>query len=75
MKTLRKDTDLKQIQTLVQGTNTRLKYSQNELEMLKKKHLAAFYRVMQTCLKIGGNSYHRVEFKNGIYDTTGGAQL
>ncbi|KAH0513066.1 Structural maintenance of chromosomes protein 1B [Microtus ochrogaster] len=44
MKTLRKETDLKQIQTLVQGTNTRLKYSQNELEMLKKKHLAAFYR-------------------------------
>ncbi|XP_021072664.1 structural maintenance of chromosomes protein 1B [Mus pahari] len=44
MKTLRKETDLKQIQTLVQGTNTRLKYSQNELEMIKKKHLAAFYR-------------------------------
>lgn len=46
MKTLRKETDLKQIQTLVQGTNTRLKYSQNELEMIKKKHLATFYRVM-----------------------------
>ncbi|XP_034372640.1 structural maintenance of chromosomes protein 1B [Arvicanthis niloticus] len=44
MKTLRKETDLKQIQTLVQGTNTRLKYSQNELEMIKKKHLVAFYR-------------------------------
>ncbi|XP_036064850.1 structural maintenance of chromosomes protein 1B [Onychomys torridus] len=44
MKTLRKETDLKQIQTLVQGTNTRLKYSQNELEMMKKKHLPAFYR-------------------------------
>ncbi|XP_052017374.1 structural maintenance of chromosomes protein 1B [Apodemus sylvaticus] len=44
MKTLRKETDLKQIQTLVQGTNTRLKYSQNELEMIKKKHLAVFYR-------------------------------
>ncbi|EDL04440.1 structural maintenance of chromosomes protein 1B [Mus musculus] len=44
MKTLRKETDLKQIQTLVQGTNTRLKYSQNELEMIKKKHLATFYR-------------------------------
>ncbi|XP_021486567.1 structural maintenance of chromosomes protein 1B isoform X1 [Meriones unguiculatus] len=42
MKTLRKETDLKQIQALVQGTNTRLKYSQNELEMVKKKHLAAF---------------------------------
>uniref|UniRef100_A0A8C5VEU7 Structural maintenance of chromosomes 1B n=1 Tax=Microcebus murinus TaxID=30608 RepID=A0A8C5VEU7_MICMU len=44
MKTLRKETDLKQIQTLVQGTNTRLKYSQSELDMIKKKHLAAFYR-------------------------------
>uniref|UniRef100_A0A2K5IEI9 Structural maintenance of chromosomes protein n=1 Tax=Colobus angolensis palliatus TaxID=336983 RepID=A0A2K5IEI9_COLAP len=44
MKTLRKETDLKQIQTLVQGTQTRLRYSQNELEMIKKKHLVAFYR-------------------------------
>ncbi|XP_004380064.1 structural maintenance of chromosomes protein 1B isoform X1 [Trichechus manatus latirostris] len=44
MKTLRKETDLKQIRTLIQGTHTRLKYSQSELEMIKKKHLAAFYR-------------------------------
>ncbi|KAL6047807.1 hypothetical protein STEG23_034629 [Scotinomys teguina] len=44
MKILRKETDLKQIQALVQGTNTRLRYSQNELEMMKKKHLAAFSR-------------------------------
>ncbi|KAM4837659.1 structural maintenance of chromosomes protein 1B isoform X2 [Urocitellus parryii] len=44
MKILRKETDLKQIQTLAQGTHTRLKYSQSELEMIKKKHLAAFYR-------------------------------
>ncbi|XP_039319088.2 structural maintenance of chromosomes protein 1B isoform X2 [Saimiri boliviensis] len=44
MKTLRKETDLKQIQTLVQGTQTRLKYSQSELETMKKKHLVAFYR-------------------------------
>ncbi|XP_061061420.1 structural maintenance of chromosomes protein 1B isoform X2 [Eubalaena glacialis] len=44
MKTLRKEADLKQIQTLVQGTHTRLKYSQSELEMIKKKHLAAFYQ-------------------------------
>ncbi|MBZ3889296.1 Structural maintenance of chromosomes protein 1B [Sciurus carolinensis] len=44
MKSLRKETDLKQIQTLAQGTHTRLKYSQSELEMIKKKHLAAFYR-------------------------------
>ncbi|XP_032738674.1 structural maintenance of chromosomes protein 1B isoform X2 [Lontra canadensis] len=44
MKLLRKEADLKQIQTLVQGTHTRLKYSQSELEMIKKKHLAAFFR-------------------------------
>ncbi|XP_059967769.1 structural maintenance of chromosomes protein 1B isoform X2 [Mesoplodon densirostris] len=44
MKTLRKEADLKQIQTLIQGTRTRLKYSQSELEMIKKKHLAAFYQ-------------------------------
>ncbi|XP_055962977.1 structural maintenance of chromosomes protein 1B isoform X1 [Sorex fumeus] len=44
MKALRKEADLKQIQTLVQGTRTRLKYSQSELEMIKKKHLAAFHR-------------------------------
>ncbi|XP_062931404.1 structural maintenance of chromosomes protein 1B isoform X2 [Cynocephalus volans] len=44
MKTLRKETDLKQIQSLIQGTQTRLKYSQRELEMIKKKHLAAFYQ-------------------------------
>uniref|UniRef100_A0A452QEI6 Structural maintenance of chromosomes protein n=1 Tax=Ursus americanus TaxID=9643 RepID=A0A452QEI6_URSAM len=44
MKILRKEADLKQIQTLVQGTHTRLKYSQSELEMIKKKHLPAFYR-------------------------------
>jgi structural maintenance of chromosome 1 len=46
MKTLRKETDLKQIQTLAQGIHTRLKYSQSELEMIKKKQLATFYRVM-----------------------------
>ncbi|XP_078305447.1 structural maintenance of chromosomes protein 1B isoform X5 [Panthera onca] len=44
MKILRKEADLKHIQTLVQGTHTRLKYSQSELEMIKKKQLAAFYR-------------------------------
>lgn len=46
MKMLRKEADLKQIRTLVQGTHTRLKYSQSELEMIKKKHLAAASRVM-----------------------------
>ncbi|XP_043824281.1 structural maintenance of chromosomes protein 1B [Dromiciops gliroides] len=44
MKIRRKETDLKQIQALVQGTHTRLKYSQNELETIKKKHLAGFYK-------------------------------
>uniref|UniRef100_A0A5F5PW98 Structural maintenance of chromosomes 1B n=1 Tax=Equus caballus TaxID=9796 RepID=A0A5F5PW98_HORSE len=44
MKTLRKEADLKQIRTLAQGTHTRLKYSQSELEMIKKKQLAAFHR-------------------------------
>ncbi|XP_024435286.1 structural maintenance of chromosomes protein 1B isoform X1 [Desmodus rotundus] len=44
MKMLRKEADLKQIRTLVQGTHTRLKYSQSELEMIKKKHLAAASR-------------------------------
>lgn len=55
MKVLRKEADLKQIQTLVQGTRTRLKYSQSELEMIKKKQLAAFYRVMWAYIKLGGD--------------------
>ncbi|XP_068959739.1 structural maintenance of chromosomes protein 1B [Petaurus breviceps papuanus] len=44
MKIQRKETDLKQIQALVQGTHTRLKYSQNELEIIKKKLLATFHK-------------------------------
>lgn len=52
---LRKEVDLKQIQTLVQGTQTRLKYSQSELEIIKKKHLAALYRVTETYIKFYGN--------------------
>ncbi|XP_072452712.1 structural maintenance of chromosomes protein 1B isoform X3 [Notamacropus eugenii] len=44
MKIRRKETDLKQIQALVQGTHTRLKYSQNELEMIKKKRMASFHK-------------------------------
>ncbi|XP_074083392.1 LOW QUALITY PROTEIN: structural maintenance of chromosomes protein 1B [Macrotis lagotis] len=44
MKIRRKETDLKQIQALMQGTHTRLKYSQNELETMKKKHLANFHK-------------------------------
>ncbi|XP_035875637.1 structural maintenance of chromosomes protein 1B [Phyllostomus discolor] len=44
LKMLRKEADLKQIQTLVHGTHTRLKYSQSELETIRKKHLAAASR-------------------------------
>ncbi|KAM4883294.1 structural maintenance of chromosomes protein 1B isoform 2-T2 [Thomomys bottae] len=44
MKALRKEIDLKQIQTQIQGTQIRLKYSQSELEMIKKKQLTNFSR-------------------------------
>ncbi|XP_062940275.1 structural maintenance of chromosomes protein 1B-like isoform X1 [Cynocephalus volans] len=43
MKTLYKETDLKQLQTLVQGTHALLQYSQMELQMIKK-HRATFYQ-------------------------------
>uniref|UniRef100_A0A674KGH0 Structural maintenance of chromosomes protein n=1 Tax=Terrapene triunguis TaxID=2587831 RepID=A0A674KGH0_9SAUR len=60
MKIKRKETDLKQLQAQCQGTQTRLKYSQSELENIKKKHLANFYKVVQNnkwfvwivCLKV-----------------------
>ncbi|KAM4037001.1 structural maintenance of chromosomes protein 1B isoform 2-T2 [Anomaloglossus baeobatrachus] len=39
MKIKRKESDLKQLQAQLQGTQTRLKYSQNELENIKKKQL------------------------------------
>lgn len=63
MKILRKEADLRQIQTLIQGTHTRLKYSQSELEMIKKKHLAAFYRVMWADRKLGGDENQDREFQ------------
>uniref|UniRef100_A0A8B9NX78 Structural maintenance of chromosomes protein n=1 Tax=Apteryx owenii TaxID=8824 RepID=A0A8B9NX78_APTOW len=44
MKIKRKETDLKQLQAQCQGIQTRLKYSQNELELIRKKHLANFYK-------------------------------
>ncbi|XP_038231864.1 structural maintenance of chromosomes protein 1B isoform X4 [Dermochelys coriacea] len=44
MKIKRKETDLKQLQAQCQGTQTRLKYSQSELENVKKKHLSNFYK-------------------------------
>ncbi|KAM6093503.1 structural maintenance of chromosomes protein 1B [Chlamydotis macqueenii] len=43
MKIKRKETDLKQLQAQCHGIQTRLKYSQSELELLKKKHLANLY--------------------------------
>ncbi|XP_074446590.1 structural maintenance of chromosomes protein 1B [Larus michahellis] len=43
MKIKRKETDLKQLHTQCHGTQTRLKYSQSELELIKKKHLANLY--------------------------------
>ncbi|XP_007953833.1 structural maintenance of chromosomes protein 1B [Orycteropus afer afer] len=67
MKTLRKETDLKQIQTLVQGTHTRLKYSQSEVELITKKTLAALHRVeddifQHFCEEIGVKNIR--EFEN-----------
>ncbi|NXK64092.1 SMC1B protein, partial [Sylvietta virens] len=43
MKTRRKEADLKQLRAQCQGTQTRLKYSQNELDLIKKKHLANLF--------------------------------
>ncbi|NXF82735.1 SMC1B protein, partial [Sclerurus mexicanus] len=43
VKTQRKEADLKQLRAQCHGTQTRLKYSQSELELIKKKHLANLY--------------------------------
>ncbi|NXG21323.1 SMC1B protein, partial [Grallaria varia] len=43
MKARRKEADLKQLRAQCHGTQTRLKYSQSELELIKKKHLANLY--------------------------------
>ncbi|MEE6477609.1 hypothetical protein FKM82_011569 [Ascaphus truei] len=43
MKLKRKESDLHQLQAQSQGTQTRLKYSQGELEVIQKKHLANCY--------------------------------
>jgi len=45
MKIKRKETDLKQLRTQCHGTQTRLKYSQSELDLVKKKHLVNLYTV------------------------------
>ncbi|XP_042323440.1 structural maintenance of chromosomes protein 1B isoform X3 [Sceloporus undulatus] len=42
LKIRRKETDLKYLQAQCQGIQTRHKYSQNELDVLRKKHLANF---------------------------------
>ncbi|KAM7056582.1 structural maintenance of chromosomes protein 1B [Acridotheres tristis] len=43
MKIRRKEADLKQLRAQCQGTQTRLKYSQSELDIIKKKHLANLF--------------------------------
>ncbi|NXJ89906.1 SMC1B protein, partial [Corythaixoides concolor] len=43
MKIKRKEADLKQLRAQCHGIQTRLKYSQSELELIKKKHLANLY--------------------------------
>uniref|UniRef100_F7DH69 Structural maintenance of chromosomes 1B n=1 Tax=Xenopus tropicalis TaxID=8364 RepID=F7DH69_XENTR len=40
IKLQRRESDLKQLQAQLQGTQTRMKYSQSEVEVVKKKHLA-----------------------------------
>ncbi|EHB17583.1 Structural maintenance of chromosomes protein 1B [Heterocephalus glaber] len=69
MKILRKETDLKQIQTLAQGTHTRLRYSQSEVEIIKKKHLVAAHRVEDEifhdfCEEIGLENIREFENKH-----------
>ncbi|XP_054137954.1 structural maintenance of chromosomes protein 1B isoform X3 [Melozone crissalis] len=43
MRIRRKEADLKQLRAQCQGTQTRLKYSQRELDLIKKKHLANLF--------------------------------
>ncbi|XP_010171274.1 structural maintenance of chromosomes protein 1B, partial [Antrostomus carolinensis] len=43
MKIKRKEADLKQLRAQCHGIQTRLKYSQSELELIKKKHIANLY--------------------------------
>ncbi|ETE63401.1 Structural maintenance of chromosomes protein 1B, partial [Ophiophagus hannah] len=44
LKIKHKEADLKHLQAQCQGIQTRYKYSENELEILKKKRLANFYK-------------------------------
>ncbi|NXI07465.1 SMC1B protein, partial [Irena cyanogastra] len=43
MKIRRKEADLKQLRAQCQGTQTRLKYSQTELDLIRKKRLATLF--------------------------------
>ncbi|XP_030816541.1 structural maintenance of chromosomes protein 1B isoform X1 [Camarhynchus parvulus] len=43
MRIRRKEADLKQLRAQCRGTQTRLKYSQSELDLIKKKHLANLF--------------------------------
>uniref|UniRef100_A0A8C9MI29 Structural maintenance of chromosomes 1B n=1 Tax=Serinus canaria TaxID=9135 RepID=A0A8C9MI29_SERCA len=58
MRIRRKEADLKQLRAQCQGTQTRLKYSQSELDLIKKKHLANLFMVedvvfQEFCEEIG----------------------
>ncbi|KAJ7329449.1 hypothetical protein JRQ81_015623 [Phrynocephalus forsythii] len=44
LKIKRKEIDLKHLQAQIQGIQMRQRYSQNELEVLRKKHLANLYK-------------------------------
>uniref|UniRef100_A0A8C3TJU7 Structural maintenance of chromosomes protein n=1 Tax=Catharus ustulatus TaxID=91951 RepID=A0A8C3TJU7_CATUS len=59
MKIRRKEADLKQLRAQCQGTQTRLKYSQSELDVIKKKHLANLF--MHEVIE-----YFTSEFQNSI---------
>nr|XP_014342703.1 PREDICTED: structural maintenance of chromosomes protein 1B [Latimeria chalumnae] len=47
MKVQRKEADLKQLQAQCLGIQTRLKYSENELQQINKKYLASCYQVTE----------------------------
>uniref|UniRef100_A0A8B9U813 Structural maintenance of chromosomes 1B n=1 Tax=Anas zonorhyncha TaxID=75864 RepID=A0A8B9U813_9AVES len=51
MKIKRKETDLKHLHAQCHGTQTRLKYSQSELDLIKKKHLANLYMAEDAVFK------------------------
>uniref|UniRef100_A0A8D2N9N7 Structural maintenance of chromosomes 1B n=1 Tax=Zonotrichia albicollis TaxID=44394 RepID=A0A8D2N9N7_ZONAL len=50
MRIRRKEADLKQLRAQCQGTQTRLKYSQSELDIIKKKHLANLFMLQNNII-------------------------